>query len=81
MPGLGSFFQGRTWEKGGFVAAPARHPRRHRPADGAHQLEHRHGRRRRVVERGGLSRVSQVDRAGLSDDDQRSDLQPHALAG
>ena len=31
-PGLGSFFAGRTWEKGGFVAAPARDPgRRGRP--------------------------------------------------
>ncbi len=29
VPGLGSFFQGRTWEKGGFVRALARHPRRH----------------------------------------------------
>ena len=42
---------GRTWEKGGFVAAPAHDPRRHRPADGVHQLEHRHGRRLGVVER------------------------------
>ena len=37
--------------EGRLHAAPARHPRRHRPADGADQLEHRHGRRRRVVER------------------------------
>ena len=44
IPGLGSFFSGRTWEKGGFVAASARHSRRHRPAHGAHQLEHRYGR-------------------------------------
>ena len=30
IPGLGSFLSGRTWEKGGFTRAPARHPRRSR---------------------------------------------------
>ena len=29
--------------EGRLPAAPPRHPRRYRPADGAHQLEHRHG--------------------------------------
>ena len=38
--------------------ASARHPRRQGPADGADQLEHRHGRRRRVVERAGVSRAT-----------------------
>ena len=56
-PGLGSFLQGRTWEKGGFEAQAARHPGRQRPRDGADQLEHRHGRRLGMVERRGLSRL------------------------
>ena len=62
IPGIGSFMQGRTWEKGGFVAAFARHSRRQWSADGAHQLEHRHGRRVGVVERGGYPGLPQVDR-------------------
>ena len=60
IPGLGSFFSGRTWEKGGFVPHLRAHPRRQRPADGADQLEHRHGRRLGVVERRGVSRLHQV---------------------
>ena len=40
--------------------APAHHPRRHRPADAVHQLEHRHGRRLGVVERRGVSRLHEV---------------------
>ena len=43
--------------------APARHRGRRRPADGADQLEHRHGRRLGVVERRGVSRLREVHRA------------------
>ena len=42
-PGLGSFLQGRTWEKGGYDRDAARHRGRQRPRDGALQLERRHG--------------------------------------
>ena len=49
-PGLGSFLQGRTWEKGGYIAHASRDRRRRGPRDGADQLEHRHGRRLGMVE-------------------------------
>ena len=78
-PGLGSFFAGRTWEKGGFVPRSARHSGRSRPADGARKLEHRHGRRRRVVECRRVSRLSEVHRRRLPDVHQRDHLQPDPL--
>ena len=52
FPGLGSFLNGRTWEKGGFTPHLRGILDDKGAADGADQLEHRHGRRRRVVERG-----------------------------
>jgi hypothetical protein len=58
---------------------PARHHGRLRTPDGADQLEHRHGRRRRVVERRRIPGLHQVDGAGLPDAHQRSDLLAHAL--
>ncbi len=66
--------------EGRLHGAPARHPRRQGPADGADQLEHRHGRRRRVVQRAGISGLLEVDRAVLPDADQRSDLFPDSLS-
>ena len=48
--------------EGRLHGAPARHPRRQGPPDGADQLEHRHGRRRRVVERAGISRATSSGR-------------------
>ena len=43
IPGLGSFLERPHLGEGRLHAAPARHPRRQGPADGADQLEHRHG--------------------------------------
>ena len=74
VPGLGSFFNGRTWEKGGFTARLRAILDDSRPADGAHQLEHRHGRRLGVVQRRGIPGLSEVDGGGLPDDDQRGRL-------
>ena len=79
VAGLGSFLAGRTWERGGVVPAPAHDPRRHRAADGVHQLEHRHGRRLGMVERRGVSRLHQIHRDGVSHGHQRDRLRPHAL--
>ena len=58
-PGLGSFLNGRTWERAGSCSTP-RYLRRPRPAHDPDQLEHGHGRRLGVVERGGLSGLPQV---------------------
>jgi len=73
IPGRTNLGEGRV------PAAPARHPRRYRAADGADQLEHRHGRRRGVVQRRGISRLRPLDRAGLSNVDQRGRLHVDAL--
>ena len=62
VAGLGSFLAGPHLGEGRLRAASAHDPRRHRPADDVHQLEHRHGRRLGVVERRGVSRLHQVHR-------------------
>ena len=59
--------------------AAARHSRRSWAADGARELEYGHGRRRRVVECRGVSRLRQIHRRGLPYVHQRNHLQPHAL--
>ena len=59
--------------------APARHRGRRRPRDGAHQLEHRHGRWLGVVERGRIPRVRPLHRAGVPHADQRNRLLADAL--
>ena len=79
IPGLGSFFNGVTWEKGGRRGGAARGSRRRRPGHGPPQLQHRHGRRLGMVERRGLPRLHPVHRPRLPHDDQRGRLCPHPL--
>ena len=73
-PGLGSFLQGRTWEKGGYVAHLRAIEDDAGRADGPDQLEHRHGRRLGVVERRRVSGLREVHRAGVPDGNQRNHL-------
>ena len=65
--------------EGRLRAAPAHDPRRQRPADDVHQLEHRHGRRLGVVQRGRVPAIRQVHVDGLPDGHQRNRLLADAL--
>ena len=65
--------------KGRLRRHAARDRGRQRPRHGADQLEHRYGRRLGMVERGGVSRVREVHRAGVSHADQRDHLFVDAL--
>ena len=56
-PGAGLVLPGPHVGEGRLHVAPARDRGRPRPRHGAHQLEHRHGRRHGVVERRGVSRL------------------------
>jgi hypothetical protein len=81
VPGLGSFLQGRTWEKGGFVS----HLRAIQDDRGRAMVlinwKHRHGRRHGVVERHRISGLRPAYRRRLPDDDQRNHLFADPLSG
>ena len=79
VAGIGSFTQGRTWEKGGFVPHLRTILDDARAADDVHQLEHRHVRRLGMVERRRVSRLRQAHVDGLPDGDQRNRLLADAL--
>ena len=81
IAGLGSYFNNVTWEKGGFEA------QLHGILDddgrvmGARQLQHRHGGRLGVVQRGAVSRLHPVHRAVVPHVHQRDRLRLDPLSG
>ena len=57
IPGLGSFFNGVTWEKGGLVPRLRAVLDDNGASDDVNQLEYGHGRWMGMVQRSGISRL------------------------